>query len=75
MALVKMRHDDPVATAGPTTADVPEEAVAEWQKLGWYLDKAKEPETPKAEPEPEAQPEKPKSKKKAKEQAEAEPSA
>ena len=37
MALVKMHHDDPIATAGPTTADVPEEAVAEWMKLGWYL--------------------------------------
>ncbi len=71
MALVKMRHDDPVATAGPTTADVPEEAVPAWQKLGWYLDEAKA----NAEPEPAAQPEKPKAKKKAKEQAEAEPSA
>ena len=37
MALVKMHHDDPIATAGPTTADVPEEAVAEWMKHGWYL--------------------------------------
>ena len=44
MALVQMHHDDPVATAGPTTADVPEEAVERWEKIGWYLlpeDKAK----------------------------------
>ena len=47
MALVRMHHDAPVATAGPTTADVPEEAVAEWQKHGWYL----KPETqPKPKP-------------------------
>ena len=66
MALVKMRHDDPVATAGPTTADVPEEAVAQWQMRGWYLD-------PESQPEPKA--EEPKAKKKAKGQAEADPSA
>ncbi len=66
MALVKMRHDDPVATAGPTTADVPEEAVSEWMKHGWYLD---------AEAKPEPKAEEPKTKKKAKGQAEAEPSA
>ena len=47
MALVRMHHDDPVATAGPTTADVPEEAVAEWQKHGWYL---KPEEQPKPKP-------------------------
>ena len=58
MALVKMHHDDPIATAGPTTADVPEEAVAEWQKHGWYL-------------KPEDQP-KPKPAKKAKAKAEPE---
>ena len=58
MALVKMHHDDPIATAGPTTADVPEEAVAEWQKHGWYL-------------KPEDQP-KPKPAKKAKAKAESE---
>lgn len=43
MALVKMHHDNPVATAGPTTADVPEEAVAEWQKHGWYLKPEEQP--------------------------------
>ena len=59
MALVKMHHDDPIATAGPTTADVPEEAVAEWQKHGWYL-------------KPEDQP-KPKPAKKAKAKVETEP--
>ena len=58
MALVKMHHDDPIATAGPTTADVPEEAVAEWMKHGWYL-------------KPEDQP-KPKPAKKAKAKAEPE---
>ena len=47
MALVKMHHDDPIATAGPTTADVPEEAVAEWMKHGWYL---KPEEQPKLKP-------------------------
>ena len=47
MALVKMHHDDPVATAGPTTADVPEEAVAEWMKHGWYLKPEDQPK-PKA---------------------------
>ena len=47
MALVKMHHDDPIATAGPTTADVPEEAVAEWQKHGWYL---KPEDQPKPKP-------------------------
>ena len=47
MALVKMRHNDPVATAGPTTADVPEEAVERWKELGWYLDPEFQPK-PKA---------------------------
>jgi len=44
MALVQMHHDDPIATAGPTVADVPEEAVERWEAIGWYLlpeDKAK----------------------------------
>ncbi len=49
MAIVKMHHDDPIATAGPTTADVPEEAVAEWQKHGWYLKEEDQPK-PKAKP-------------------------
>lgn len=60
MALVKMHHDDPIATAGPTTADVPEEAVAEWQKHGWYLKpedqpKPKPAKKAKAKPEPETE--------------------
>lgn len=33
----KMYHDDPKMTGGPTTADVPEEAVAWMQKCGWYV--------------------------------------
>lgn len=35
---VKMRHDNPLATGGPTTADVPEEAVKAYQEVGWYID-------------------------------------
>jgi len=62
MALVKMHHDDPIATAGPTTADVPEEAVAEWMKHGWYLKPEDQPKPKlakkakaKIEPEPETE--------------------
>ena len=60
MALVKMHHDDPIATAGPTTADVPEEAVAEWQKHGWYLKPEEQPKPKpakkaKVKPEPETE--------------------
>jgi len=46
MALVRMHHDNPAVTGGPVTADVPEEAVARWQKLGWYL-KPEEQQKPK----------------------------
>ena len=35
--MLKMYHDDPNMTGGPTTADVPEEAVAWMQKCGWYV--------------------------------------
>ena len=35
--MLKMYHDDPKMTGGPTTADVPEEAVAWMQKCGWYV--------------------------------------
>ena len=41
MKLVRMKHDDPVATAGPTTADVPEEGIKEYESVGWYLDEQK----------------------------------
>ena len=45
----RMYHDDPKMTGGPTTADVPEEAVGWMQKAGWYL----KPETaPETAPEP-----------------------
>ena len=37
MKLYKMRHDDPIATAGPTDADVPEESIAAMRAAGWYL--------------------------------------
>lgn len=33
----RMYHDDPVMTGGPTTADVPEEAIGWMQRAGWYL--------------------------------------
>ena len=33
----RMYHDYPKMTGGPTTADVPEEAVSWMQKCGWYL--------------------------------------
>lgn len=44
MKLVKMRHDDPVATAGPTTADVPEDGVKEYERVGWYVSNDQEEE-------------------------------
>ena len=56
MALVKMRHDDPIATAGPTTADVPEEAVERWKEQGWYLDDAASQPQPAPAPEREPEP-------------------
>lgn len=33
----RMYHDDSVMTGGPTTADVPEEAIGWMQRAGWYL--------------------------------------
>ncbi|MDD2966609.1 MAG: hypothetical protein PHN64_03820 [Desulfovibrionaceae bacterium] len=36
MKMVKMYHDDPIATAGPTTADVPEGGVAMMRAAGWH---------------------------------------
>ena len=44
----RMYHDDPKMTGGPTTADVPEEAVGWMQKAGWYLKPDTAPETPPA---------------------------
>ena len=41
----RMYHDDPKMTGGPTTADVPEEAVGWMQKAGWYLKPDTAPET------------------------------
>lgn len=41
----RMYHDDPQMTGGPTTADVPEEAVGWMQKAGWYLKPDTAPET------------------------------
>lgn len=35
--MVRMYHDNPKETGGPTTADVPEEAVGWMQRAGWYL--------------------------------------
>jgi len=48
MALIRLLHHDPLATGGPLTADVPEEALDVWFECGWR--RAPEPE-PKAEPE------------------------
>jgi|GEM_PF-6202005 len=44
--MVRMYHDDPVQTGGPTTADVPEEAVPWMRDCGWYV------KTPAPEPAP-----------------------
>lgn len=38
MKIVKMKHDDPLSTGGPTCADVPEQAVKDYQMAGWYID-------------------------------------
>ena len=35
--MVKMYHDDPKATGGPTTADVPKDGVEMMRGAGWYL--------------------------------------
>lgn len=35
--MVRMYHDNPKATGGPTTADVPQEAVIWMQQAGWYI--------------------------------------
>ena len=34
--MVRMYHDDPSKTGGPTTADVPEEAVSWMRQSGWH---------------------------------------
>ena len=38
MKMVRMVHDDPVATGGPTTADVPEDGVPMMRAVGWYTE-------------------------------------
>lgn len=43
--MVRLHHDDPAATGGPLTADVPQEAVSWMLKLGWYEKSAKAPDT------------------------------
>lgn len=35
--MVRMYHDNPAKTGGPTTADVPAAAVSWMQACGWYL--------------------------------------
>ncbi len=37
MEMIKMYHNDPTVTAGPTTADVPKKYVHEWEKNGWSI--------------------------------------
>lgn len=44
----RMYHDDPQMTGGPTTADVPEEAIGWMQMAGWYLKGNNDPEQTKA---------------------------
>lgn len=48
----RMYHDDPKMTGGPTTADVPEDAVAWMQRCGWYLKPDTAPEHEYEEPRP-----------------------
>ena len=48
MRMPRMYHDDPQMTGGPTTADVPEEAVGWMQKAGWYLKSDTAPEPARA---------------------------
>ena len=43
----RMYHDDPVMTGGPTTADVPEDAIGWMQRAGWYLKDCDDPEQAK----------------------------
>jgi hypothetical protein len=45
--MVKMIHDDPEATGGPTTALVPEDGIAMMRSVGWYLENEKEEHTTK----------------------------
>lgn len=45
--LIKMYHDDPAQTGGPTTADVPEEQVKAWRKYGWYEENEKNEVAPR----------------------------
>lgn len=37
--MVRMIHNDPRTTGGPTAADVPEEGVAMMQSAGWVVDR------------------------------------
>lgn len=50
--MVRMYHDDPSKTGGPTTADVPEDAVSWMSQAGWYQKKAKAEPVKEAESEP-----------------------
>ena len=45
--MIRLYHDDPAVTGGPTTADVPEEAVGWMQRCGWYLKQEEEQSEPK----------------------------
>ncbi len=52
--MIRLYHDDPKQTGGPTTADVPEDAVSWMRQAGWYQKEAeaeseKEAETVPAE--------------------------
>lgn len=51
--MVRMYHDDPSKTGGPTTADVPEAAIGWMQEVGWYLKPDEDvPEAKEEKPEP-----------------------
>lgn len=46
MGMIKMYHDDPEMTGGPTTAEVPEEGVPMMRRAGWYLSGEREMTAP-----------------------------
>lgn len=47
--MIRMYHDDPSKTGGPTTADVPEEAVQWMRQAGWYQKESKSDSPEKGE--------------------------
>jgi hypothetical protein len=37
MSLIVIYHIDPVKTGGPLTAEIPPEALKDWEKHGWFI--------------------------------------